>query len=58
MKEEYIPKIDKKVLEYMEIYKTKKITDEKIKLGLKVKNDITKLTGLEIEKVYAFDKYG
>lgn len=57
MKEEYIPKIDKKVLEYMEIYKTKKITDEKIKLGLKVKNDITKLTGLEIEKVYAFDKY-
>lgn len=50
-------KIDKKVLEYMEIYKTKKITDKKIKLGLKVKDDLTKLTGIEIERVYAFDKY-
>lgn len=50
-------KIDKKVLEYMEIYITKNITDEKIKLGMKVKNDLTKLTGLEIERVYAFDKY-
>lgn len=57
MKEEYVSKIDKKVLEYMEIYKTKKITDEKIKLGLKVKDELTKLTGLEIERVYAFDKY-
>lgn len=50
-------KIDEKVLEYMEIYKTKNITEEKIKLGIKVKNDLTKLTGLEIERVYAFDKY-
>lgn len=50
-------RIDKKVLEYMGIYKTKKITDEKIKLGLKIKNELTKLTGIKIERVYAFDEY-
>lgn len=49
--------IDKEVLEYMEIYKTKEATEEKIKLGLKIKDEITKLTGLEIERVYLMDEY-
>lgn len=50
-------KIDKKVLEYMEIYKTKIASDEKIKLGLKIKDEITKLTKLKIERVYIMDEY-
>ncbi len=50
-------RIDKKVLEYMEIYETKKITDEKIKLALKTKEELSKLTGLQVEKIYVFSEY-
>lgn len=50
-------RIDKPVLEYMGIYKTKEATKEKIDLAMKVKNDITKLTNLEIERVYLMDDY-
>lgn len=41
----------------MRIGETRKPTEEKIKLGLKVKDDIIKLTNLNIEKVYIFDEY-
>lgn len=50
-------RIDKEVLEYMEIYKTKEATKEKIELGLKVKDEIEELTGLKIERVYLMDEY-
>ncbi len=50
-------RIDKNVLEYMEIYETKKITDEKIKLALKTKEELSKLTGLQVEKIYIFSEY-
>lgn len=50
-------RIDKKVLEYMGIYKTKEPTQEKINLALKVKDDLTKLTNLKIERVYLMDEY-
>ncbi len=50
-------RIDKEVLEYMGIYKTKEATKEKIELGLKIKNEIEKLTGLKIERVYLMDEY-
>ncbi len=50
-------RIDKKVLEYMEIYETQKITDEKIKLALKTKEELSKLTGLQVEKIYIFSEY-
>ena len=50
-------RIDKKVLEYMGIYKTKEPTQEKIDLALKVKEELTKLTNLNIERVYLMDKY-
>lgn len=50
-------RIDKKVLEYMGIYKTKEPTQEKIDLALKVKDELTKLTNLNIERVYLMDKY-
>lgn len=50
-------RIDKEVLEYMGIYKTKEATKEKIELGLKVKDEIEELTGLKIERVYLMDEY-
>lgn len=50
-------RIDKEVLEYMGIYKTKEATKEKIELGLKIKDEIEKLTGLKIERVYLMDEY-
>jgi len=50
-------RIDKKVLEYMGIYKTKEVTKEKKELALKVKEDITALTKLTIERVYLIDDY-
>lgn len=50
-------KIDKTVLEYMEIYKTKEATEEKINLAFKTKKDISKLTGLNIERIYIIDEY-
>ncbi len=50
-------RIDKEVLEYMGIYKTKKPTEEKIKLGLKLKDEIYKLTKLKIERIYIMQDY-
>lgn len=50
-------RIDKKVLEYVGIYKTKKPTQEKIDLALKAKEELTKLTNLNIERVYIVDEY-
>lgn len=50
-------KIDKKILEYVGVYKTKKPTQEKIDLALKVKKELTKLTNLNIERIYIMDKY-
>lgn len=50
-------RIDKEVLEYMEIYKTKKVTEEKIKLAQKTKEELSKLTGLKVEKIYVFSEY-
>lgn len=50
-------RIDKKVLEYMGIYKTKEATKEKVELGLKTKDEIEKITGLKIERVYLMDEY-
>lgn len=50
-------RIDKEVLEYMGIYKTKEATKEKVELGLKTKDEIEKLTGLKIERVYLMDEY-
>lgn len=50
-------RIDKEVLEYMDIHKTKEATSKKIELGLKVKDDIAKLTNFNIEKVYIMDQY-
>lgn len=50
-------RIDKEVLEYMGIYKTKEATKEKIELGLKIKDEIEEITGLKIEKVYLMDEY-
>lgn len=50
-------RIDKEVLEYMGIYKTKEATKEKVELGLKTKDEIEKLTGLKIERVYIIDEY-
>lgn len=44
-------KIDKEVLEYMEIYKTKKVIEEKIKLAQKTKEELSILTGLKVEKI-------
>ena len=41
----------------MDIHKTKEATPEKIKLRLKVKDDIAKLTNFNIEKVYIMDQY-
>lgn len=50
-------RIDKKVLEYMGIYKTKEATKEKVELGLKTKDEIEEITGLKIERVYLMDEY-
>lgn len=50
-------RIDKEVLEYMGIYKTKEATKEKAELGLKTKDEIEKITGLKIERVYLMDEY-
>lgn len=50
-------RIDKEVLEYMGIYKTKEATKEKAELGLKTKDEIEKITGLKIERVYFMDEY-
>lgn len=50
-------KIDNKVLEYMGIYKTKEAKKEKVELGLKTKDEIEKITGLKIERVYLMDEY-
>lgn len=50
-------RIDKEELEYMGIYKTKEATKEKAELGLKTKDEIEKITGLKIERVYIIDEY-
>lgn len=50
-------RIDKKVLEYLGIYRTKEPTQEKIDLAFKVKKELTKLTKFNIEKIYIMDEY-
>lgn len=50
-------KIDKEVVEYMGIYKTKEVKKEKVELGLKVKDEIEEIIGLKIERVYIIDEY-
>lgn len=35
-------RIDRRILEYMGIYETKNVTEQKKNLGLKIKNDIEK----------------
>lgn len=50
-------RIDKKVLEYMGIYKTKEATKQKKDFALKVRDDIQKITNLFIERVYLMDDY-